>query len=112
MENDENVVPREEENLAAQMPDPAGPPQPVQQAYGPPLAVSPPRDPVLAAMTVVGVVLVVVTGLVVLVGRSTRATCGATRSARLQWQDRQGQIEQAIRQDQAASAEPLPKPAG
>jgi hypothetical protein len=113
MENEENALPREEVTPAERIVDPAGPPQPVEKAddLAPPPESPAGGDPVLAFLTAAGVGLVALGGLVVLpILCSARATMGATRSAKLQWQDRQGQIERAVRQDQAdpqASHEPI-----
>ena len=77
------------EGLAAKLADPSGPPQPVAS------------DDVLNTIAFVGVILVALGGLMVPVFTSTRHTAGATRSAKLEWENRQQQIEQAIQAEQA-----------
>jgi hypothetical protein len=93
MQNEESLPRPEEEKLAAQMPDPSGPPQPVEQG-----------DPVLSLITAVGVGLVALGGLMLPAFVSTGHTAGATRSAKLHWESRGRQIEQAFQEEQACAA--------
>ena len=95
MENAENLVPPEEQRLAAQMPDPSGPPQ---AARG--------NQAVMAALGGVGIALVAVGGLMVPLFTATTHTAGATRSAKLQWEQRQQEIRQVIENDQAERGTP------
>jgi hypothetical protein len=90
MENEQSVPRPEEERLAASMPDPSGPPQPVEATEGG-----------LNWVTGLGIGVIVLGGLFWAANASTTRTAGATRSARLEWQSRQAQIEQAIQQDAA-----------
>jgi len=87
MPNDQEVPEPVEERLAEQMPNPAGPPQPVEE-----------DDPVMNTITAIGMSLVVIGGLSIPVLLSTSHTMGATRSAKIQWEDRQHQLEQACRE--------------
>jgi len=80
----------EDERIAGQMPDPTGPPRSV-----------PKGDPVLNLIATLGVGLVAVGGVMFASFATTTRTCGATRSAKLQWEQRKLQIEQAYQQDQA-----------
>lgn len=84
-----NAAPRE-------LPDPAGPPVPVSR----PSATSFGAMSTLMAVLAGGGV-----AFVMLAGQTTTRE-GATRSATLQWQARQLQIEQAIEAEQASAAEP------
>jgi hypothetical protein len=95
MENAENLVPPEEQRLAAQMPDPSGPPQ---AARG--------NEAVMSALDGVGIALVAVGGLMVPLFTATTHTAGATRSAKLQWEQRQQEIRQVIEKDQAERGTP------
>jgi hypothetical protein len=95
MENNENQVPPEEQRLAGEMPDPSGPPQAVGR-----------NDAVMAGLGLAGIALVAVGGLVVALSTATAHTAGATRSAKLQWEQRQQEIQQAIEADRAEHGEP------
>ncbi len=75
MENEEPVSPPADERLAAAMPDPSGSPQAVEA-----------NDPVLRAIATLGIGAVVLGGLTLWALSGTGATAGATRSARLQWE--------------------------
>ena len=74
MNDEPNQATNPDESLAQAMPDPAGPPKPVEK-----------EDDVLRALAVVGVVLVAGGGLLLPLTASTGATSGATRSAKIQW---------------------------
>jgi len=87
MLNEQDVPEADEERLAEQMPDPAAPPQPVAD-----------DDPVLNTITAIGVGLIVIGGFLIPEVLSTGHTTGATRSAKIQWEDRQRQLEQAYRE--------------
>lgn len=84
MQNDEPVSAQPDDRLSAQMPDPRGSPQPVDAA-----------DPVLNVIAAVGVGLVALGGLLLPIFVSTTQTCGATRSARIEWEYREQEIERA-----------------
>jgi hypothetical protein len=84
MQNEEPVAAKPEESLASRMGDPSGPPQAVEA-----------RDPVLGAIATIGIGLVVAGGLLVPMFSNVGACHGATRSAKMQWQERQQQIHQA-----------------
>jgi len=80
----------ESATLAEQMGDPSGPTAPVD-----------PTETALQALGFVGVSLVALGCLVVPLSARVHPTMGATRSARLEWQRRQAQIEQALAQQEA-----------
>lgn len=63
--------------------DPAGPPKPVE------------KNDDIGLLTAVGVTATVFGTLFAMCGLTARPTCGATRSARLQWHERQTQIDEA-----------------
>lgn len=84
MQNEEPVAPQPDEPLARQLGDPKGEPQAVEA-----------KDPVLGAIAAVGITLVVGGGLLLPLVASTSRTCGATRSAKVKWEQRQHEIEQA-----------------
>jgi hypothetical protein len=88
MREDENPIRPEEEKLAAEMPDPAGPPQPERTGH-----------PVLTAIGVLGLGTVGV-GLLLPMLVNTGVTMGATRSARIQWESRAQEIEEALQAEQ------------
>jgi hypothetical protein len=93
-EHDESVVPPEE-SLTEAMPDPAAPPRPVEA-----------EDPALRAIGVAGVVLVTVGGLLLPLSLATSSTQGATRSAKLNWEERQSEVRQVLADEQAAPSRP------
>jgi hypothetical protein len=95
MENADSLVPSEEQRLASQMPDPSGPPQAAGH-----------NEAVMSALGGLGVALVAIGGLMVPIFASTGGTMGATRSAKLQWEQRQQEIRQAIEQDHANRGTP------
>ena len=99
MQNEEFVHGVPGDRLAAQMPDPSGPPQPVKV-----------KDPVLSAIAGVGVACVAIGGLMLPMIASTGHTSGATRSAKLRWEYRQRQIEQATQEDQSDPAQETTRP--
>jgi hypothetical protein len=88
MQEEENPIRSEEEKLAAEMPDPAGPPQPERTGH-----------PVLATIGMLGLGTVAV-GLIFPLLTGTTATAGATRSARIRWESRVREIDEAIKQDE------------
>ena len=90
MSNEEEVPVPDEPPLAAELSDPTGPPQRVKKG-----------DPVLGCMAAVGVTLVAAGGLLYPAFLSTGHTMGATRSGKLQWEQRRLEIEQAYAADQA-----------
>jgi hypothetical protein len=94
MENAENLVP-EQQRLAAQMPDPSGSPQAAGR-----------NEAVMSALGGVGIALVAIGGLMVPMFATMTHTCGATRSAKVQWQQRQQEIRQAIEKDHAERGTP------
>ena len=77
-----------DEPLVQSMPDPAGPPQAVEK-----------DDDVLRGLSVLGVVLVAGGGLLLPLLASTGATAGATRSTKIQWEQRQAEIQRVISED-------------
>ncbi len=91
MNDEPNQATNPDESLAQAMPDPAGPPKPVEK-----------EDDVLRALAVVGVVLVAGGGLLLPLTASTGATSGATRSAKIQWEQREAEVRQAMAQDDAS----------
>ena len=84
MANEEPVSPQPDKSLASEMGDPAGSPQAVEA-----------KDPVLGAIATIGIVLVVAGGILVPLVGSSGACRGATRSAKVKWEQRQQQIEKA-----------------
>jgi hypothetical protein len=80
--SNEEPTKQPEEPLALQMDDPAGPPQPVK-AKG-------------AMMPIIGIIGVgIVGGLLIPAMLTPRQTCGATRSAKVKWEQRQHDIDRA-----------------
>jgi len=98
MPNQEPVSEPTTDRLAAEMPDPSGPPQPVKT-----------DDPVLRGIANVGVVLVAAGGVLLPVFGSVGHTAGATRSTKLQWEYRQQQIERTIQREQTDRAQAAPE---
>jgi hypothetical protein len=94
MSNEEPVSPQPEKPLAQQMGDPAGPPQTVEA-----------KDPVLGAIAGIGITLVVAGGLLLPALATSRATCGATRSAKVRWEERQQQVDKAIAEQESQAHE-------
>ncbi len=90
MKNDEPVSPTADKRLAAQMPDPLGPPQAVEA-----------NDPVLRTIATTGIVLVAAGGLLLATSGGTTHTCGATRSAKLRWEQRKAEVKEAAQSAQA-----------
>jgi hypothetical protein len=76
------------------MPDPSGSPKPAQAAEG-----------AVRLIRALGIGAIVIGGLYLAATATTTSTIGATRSAKLEWQNRQGQIDQAIQQDAADRAD-------
>ena len=93
------MLPKEDEVRSADEPleveaaDPGGAPRPVA-----------PSDPMLKLIAALGVGTVALGGLLVPAFLTTGQTCGATRSAKIEWERRQLQIEQVIREDQDVPA--------
>jgi hypothetical protein len=85
MSDEELQSPEPEDRLAPEMLDPSGAPQPVK-----------PDDPVLRGIAQLGVIAVAVGGLMLPLFAEVGPTCGATRSAKLQWEQRQQEIDAAI----------------
>lgn len=83
------------DRVEPQNPDPSGPPEPV-------LA----EDKFLTGLRALGIGAVALTGLVVICPATFGPTCGATRSARVQWDQRRQEMEQAAREDAATRARP------
>jgi hypothetical protein len=81
-------VKKSEERSQAESLDPAGPPKPVK------------KDDDIGLLTALGVTVTVFGTLFTVCGLTARPTCGATRSARLQWEERAAQIEQAQAEEQ------------
>ena len=84
MANGESVSQTPENLSALPNHDPSGPPQSVAQ-----------KDPVRQLLTGVGIGVVVLGGLLLPATCSTHDTGGANRSAKLRWEERQKQIDQA-----------------
>jgi hypothetical protein len=95
MSNDEPKLPAEQPRLAEQMPDPAGSPQPEKE-----------DDAGLGFISAAGVTVVVVGGLLFAGMPLVGSTRGGTRSARLVWEQRQEQIQQALTEDQTLPGGP------
>jgi hypothetical protein len=108
MESESSALPPEERNLAAQMPDPSGPPVPVRADEVESVDSTHAGDPVLRAIAALGVCAVALGGLMFPTFTSVGHTCGATRSAKLQWQARDSQIEEALRKDSASQIQTPP----
>jgi len=87
-----------DERLSSEMPDSTGPPRPV-----------PKGDPVLNLITTVGVSTVAIGGVMFAMSALTSPCRGATRSAKLQWEQRQLQVEQAYQQELAYQQEMIAK---
>jgi hypothetical protein len=97
---DEREVPESgEERLVEATPDPNGAPQPVKKG-----------DPVLSLIATLGVIAVAVGGTLGVSFMTTTHTAGATRSAKLQWEERQRLIEEA-QQQELAEQSPAPSQA-
>ncbi len=90
MNDQPNDATKPDEPLTESMPDPAGPPQPVKK-----------EDAVLRALSVAGVVVVAAGGLLLAMAPTIGATQGATRSTKIQWEQRQAEIRRAMSEDQA-----------
>ncbi|MBN2477261.1 MAG: hypothetical protein JXB62_21820 [Pirellulales bacterium] len=79
------------DHAAADLPDPSGAPAPICQ-----------NDPGCSlASTLIALLVAGGVGLLLLPALDFRATRGATRSARLQWQERRSEIQQAVAREQA-----------
>lgn len=76
------------------LPDPNGPPQPVQQ------------DAMINLLTTGGVVAAVAGSLFAMTSVIEGPTRGATRSAKLEWESRSAQIEQVFQEERAAGEVP------
>ncbi len=81
MNDEPNEVTKPDQPLAQSMPDPHGPPTPVAE-----------DDDVLRGLSVLGVVLVAGGGLLLPMIASTGSTMGATRSTKIQWEQREAEI--------------------
>ncbi len=101
MQNEEPVSAAADERLAAQMPDPSGPPQAIEA-----------NDPVLRTIATTGIVVVAAGGLMLAMSGGTTATCGATRSAKLRWEQRQEQVKEAAQSAQAGVPRLAAQPSG
>jgi hypothetical protein len=84
MPNEEPVSQTPENPAAIPNNDPSSQPRPVEA-----------KDPILRIMTGAGIGLVVLGGLILPATCSVGTTCGATRSAKVRWEHRQQQIDQA-----------------
>jgi hypothetical protein len=100
---DEEQVPSADEEREPDVVDSSGPPEPVVviDPSGPPepVAVS---DPVQGAISFAGVVAVALGGLLMAMFATTGSTRGATRSVKIQWEERQQQIDEAACENRAA----------
>jgi hypothetical protein len=99
MQNDERLHGSDVTVVGASLPDPSGPPQPVD-----------PTESALAGLTGLGIVLVACGSIFVLTGLSAGPTCGATRSSKLEWENRTAQIEQALVREEAYRQRPAEGP--
>jgi len=90
MSNEQELPEPVDQPLASEPPDPSGPPQPVTKG-----------DPMLGLLTAGGVTLVAAGGLFAPVFLGGGHTAGATRSAKIEWENRQQQVEQALLEEQA-----------
>ena len=79
----------------SELPDPTGPPQPVRDAGTGSNTVTKLVTTTLITLAAVGGVIVVC-----LPALQSHRTCGATRSSKLQWEQRQIEIDQAIAAEQ------------
>jgi hypothetical protein len=86
---------RPEESLADAMPDPAAAPRPLKI-----------EDPALRAIGIAGVALVTVGGLLLPFSMATTSTAGATRSAKIKWEERQAELRQAAAKEEASTDRP------
>jgi hypothetical protein len=84
MPTEEPVSPQPNEPLASKMGDPAGSPQAVEA-----------KDPVLRGIATLGITAVIAGGILVPFFASAGSCMGATRSAKVKWEQRQQQIEKA-----------------
>lgn len=96
MYEEEDPIRPEEEKVAAEMPDPTGPPQPERKGH-----------PVLTTVCVLGLGTVAV-GLLLPALVNMQSTAGATRSARIQWESRTREIEEALQAEQGSQNEAAP----
>ena len=99
MNEEANDLPPSEESLAETMPDPVAPPKPVKA-----------EDPALRGLGIAGVAIVTVGGLLFPLSVATRATAGATQSAKIKWEQRQVEVQKAQRAQQAAHDDQAAKP--
>lgn len=91
MQDEREVRETGEERLAEEMPDASAAPQPVKKG-----------DPVMSLIATLGVVGVAIGGTLGVCFMTTTHTAGATRSAKLKWEQRERLIQQAQEQEQAA----------
>ena len=94
MPNEEPISQTPENLLELPNNDPSGPPQPVAG-----------KDPLKQLITGVGIGVVVLGGLLLPATCSVTQTCGANRSAKVQWEQRQQQIDQALVDQKSLSHE-------
>jgi len=81
--DDERLEETAQAEPTADVPDPNGPPVPVQSG------------PVMSLTTTVMSIAVAGGVVLMLISASTSSTMGATKSSQLEWQQRQAEIEQA-----------------
>ncbi|HYW80073.1 MAG TPA: hypothetical protein VE890_10880 [Thermoguttaceae bacterium] len=86
--------PSEQAGPQVEVPDPTGPPVPICQ-----------EQPGCSLTTTVLSLLAVGVGVLLFLPAIGTRTCGATRSTRLQWEQRQAEIDRAIAQEQACEQE-------
>ena len=77
------------------MPDPSGPPQAAGR-----------NEAAMSVLGGAGIALVAIGGLMVPMFATTTHTMGSTRSAKLQWENRQQEIRQAIEKNHAEHGTP------
>lgn len=87
--------PSEQAGPQAEVPDPMGPPMPICQD----------KPGCSLTTTVLSLLAVGIGGVLLLLPAITTPTRGATRSTRLQWEERQAEIDRAIAQQQAFQEE-------
>ena len=91
--NEPHEVTKPAEPPTQAMPDPAGPPEPVEA-----------DDGVLRGLSVAGVVLVAAGGLLLPMVASTNTTMGAMRSTKIQWEQREAEVRRALTEAQNPAA--------
>jgi hypothetical protein len=84
----------------AELPNPDGPPMPVATNES---------SAVNSAITAITVLACGGVGFALLIGSGAGRTCGATRSAQLQWEQRQTEVNQIVAEELAQREAELPQ---